>query len=446
MSNFWSRYKILIVLMFGGVMLYGQPKFNSPYSRIGLGDFWNTNFAALNGMADLSAAYHDPYHVNLNNPASLGHIYSTSFEVGVRVKYSDLETPAEKVGVWNGNLAYLSLGFPIKNPISRVLDRDESKVNWGMNFSLTPYTTVGYLVETEELRPESIGSINYNFDGTGGTYKLLWGNGVKVNNLSVGANIGFLFGKIEQNQEVRFDSLGASYRSILLADFSHNAFVWNAGVQYDIVFKNKKSDGTYVPNGKQLTLGLYGNSNMDFSTESTVYISRFNSAYNALDTISYSALKEGSGKLPGEFSFGALYQKKNKLKLGFNYSQAFWSNYTNEAKDEGTLNDSYRIAVGGEFIPDIASYNSYGKRMRYRFGAFYGTDPRNDGFNEQLTNYGITIGLGFPVILPRQEQSFVNVAFELGQFGSEQLKETYAQMTVGFTLNDNSWFFKRKFN
>ncbi|MFT5166503.1 MAG: hypothetical protein ACI8P3_001735 [Saprospiraceae bacterium] len=447
MSNFWGRYKILIILMFGGVMLYGQPKSNSPYSRIGLGDFWSTNFAALNGMADISAAYNDPYHVNINNPASLGYLYATSFEVGVRAKYGNLETATQSVDVRSGNLAYISLGFPIKNPIGRVLDRDQSKVNWGMNFSLTPYTTVGYLVKTEELRPEPLDLIKYNFEGTGGTYKFLWGNGVKVNDISFGANIGFLFGKIDQSQEVRFDSLSASYRDILLSNISHNAFVWNVGVQYDVIFKKKKPDGSYEPNGKQLTLGLFGNSNMDFNTKSTVFNSRFNPAYGSLDTISFDPLAKGSGKLPGEFSLGIMYKKKNKLKLGLDYSQAFWSQYKNESKNEGALNNTFRIAVGGELIPDISSYNSYGKRMRYRFGAFYSTDPRNDGFNEQLTSYGITIGLGFPVILPRQEQSFINVAFELGQFGSEQfLKETYAQMTVGFTLNDNSWFFKRKFN
>ena len=437
----------MIVLVFGGVMLYGQPKFNSPYSRIGLGDLWNSNFAASNGMADLSAAFHDPYHVNLNNPASLGHLYSTSFEVGVRAKYGDLETSAGTVGVWSGNLAYLSLGFPMKNPIGRVLDRDDSKLNWGMNFSLVPYTTVGYIVETEEIREDPVDLIKYNFQGSGGTYKLLWGNGVKVDNLSFGINMGYLFGKIEQNQEVRFDSLSASYRDILLSDISHSGFVWNAGVQYDVVFKKKKSDGTYEPNGKQLTLGLSGNSILGFNTKSTIFDSRFNPAYNTLDTINFNDLAKGSGKLPAEFAIGLLYRNKSKWRLGLNFSSALWSQYENESKNEGALNDTYRIAVGGEFIPDIASYNSYGKRLRYRFGAFYGTDPRNDNVNEQLTNYGITIGLGFPVILPRGEQSFINVAFELGQFGSEQfLKETYAQMTVGFTLNDNSWFFKRKFN
>ena len=133
MSNIRSRYFLFVALLFCGVMLYGQPKFNSPYSRIGLGDIWNPNFAALNGMGNLSAAFHDPYHINTSNPASYGHLYSTSFEVGLRGKYGTLESPTEETNVYASNLAYLSLGFPIKNPVSRVLDRDESKLNWGMD-------------------------------------------------------------------------------------------------------------------------------------------------------------------------------------------------------------------------------------------------------------------------------------------------------------------------
>jgi hypothetical protein len=364
----------------------------------------------------------------------------------LRARYGSIEAGNQEAENWSGNLSYMALGFPLKNPVGRVLDRDESKLNWGMNFALVPYSNVGYVVETTEQLPE-LGQVRYNFRGEGGTLKLLWGNGVKFGNFAVGANLGYLFGKIEQNQEVRFDSLTASYRDLLLADISYSGFVWNLGVQYDIVFTEKADDGTFKPNGKQLTIGLYGNSDLDFSTRSTIYNSRLNLSYNDRDTITFDPSLEGSGKLPAEISVGLIYQDLNKWRIGLNYQYAAWSNYFNEAKNESGLSNTYRIAVGGEFIPDIASYNRYARRVRYRLGAFYGTDPRSDGFNEQLTQYGITIGLGLPVILPRQQQSFVNLALELGQFGSEQfLKETYAQLTLGFTLNDNSWFFKRKFN
>lgn len=97
-------------------------------------------------------------------------------------------------------------------------------------------------------------------------------------------------------------------------------------------------------------------------------------------------------------------------------------------------------------MPDVRSYNKYLKKVRYRFGAFYSKDPRSVDGNNLLT-YGATVGFGLPVILPQGKKSFVNLAFEMGQTGlSEALQNTYFKINLGFTLNDNTWFFKRKFN
>ena len=142
-----------------------------------------------------------------------------------------------------------------------------------------------------------------------------------------------------------------------------------------------------------------------------------------------------------------MYEKINKLRIGAEYIAAGWSNYRNEAKPEDLL-DTWRVAAGLEYIPDIISYNKYSRRIRYRAGAFYSLDPRSIS-GEQLKRYGVTLGFGLPIILPRQQTSFVNIAIEAGRFGltgDTGLRETYAKATIGFTLNDNTWFFKRKFN
>ena len=202
-------------------------------------------------------------------------------------------------------------------------------------------------------------------------------------------------------------------------------------------------DDELLPNGKSITIGLYGNSKNTINTNTSQDYQRVNRLTGARDTLSFTENIEGTVVLPSTFGIGLMYENFNKMRVGFDYSTSQWSSYRNEAKPE-TLSDSYRIAVGGEYIPDINSYNNYAKKMHYRLGAFYETDPRN--LNEQLTNYGITLGLGFPVILPRQTKSFFNFALEVGQFGtSTSFKETYAKATFGFTLNDNSWFFKRRF-
>jgi hypothetical protein len=79
-------------------------------------------------------------------------------------------------------------------------------------------------------------------------------------------------------------------------------------------------------------------------------------------------------------------------------------------------------------------------------GAYYRQDPRSVKGGTDLNDIGFTLGLGMPVIMPRQQTSFVNLALELGKLGTDSpLEETYFRITAGFTLNDNTWFFKRRF-
>ena len=165
-----------------------------------------------------------------------------------------------------------------------------------------------------------------------------------------------------------------------------------------------------------------------------------------MDTLFNEVAVEGTGQLPAEFTAGVTYERLNKVRLGVEMGLAQWSNYRNDAQSNTDLSNSWQVRVGGEYIPDYLSYDSYWERIRYRVGAFYGNDPRSfEG--DQLLDYGLSLGFGFPIILPRQRTSFVNFTVEAGQFGLQQaLRETYINMTLGFTLNDNTWFFKRKFN
>jgi len=421
------------------------PKDNSPYSRLGLGDLVNQNFSGSLGMGGLGASFNDYYQTNVINPASYASLLSTSFEVGMFAQYSNLTNGTDEFDVWSGNINYLSIAFPMRNPLNELLDRKRRDVHWGMNLALLPYSTVGYNVQARSNIPEEDIDVVNTFSGRGGTYEVQWGNAVNYKDISVGLNLGYFFGKIINERNVQLIDSDATYTDNFLDEISLGGVIWDAGVQYKLKFKVKNDKGELVDGKKSITFGLYGNSNHTVNTNTSQFYTRRSTLISSIrDTIVNISDVDGEATLPSTFGIGVMYENINKMRIGFDYSSSQWSNYTNDAKPE-TLANSFRMAAGLEYIPNDNSYNSYFKRVRYRVGAFYENDPRI--INEQLTNYGITIGLGFPVILPRQQQSFVNVAFELGQFGSDQfLKETYAQMTVGFTLNDNSWFFKRKFN
>lgn len=421
------------------------PKINSPFSRFGLGDLVDQYYAAQGGMAGLSAAFNDPYHLNILNPASLTQLQATAFEVGIDAKYSSLDGGGATEGIWSGNLSYLALGFPLINPINEVLDRKNSDIGLGMAFSLQPYSNVGYNIITSTDDPD-VGLVTNYLKGAGGTYRLNWSNGFSYKDVAVGVTLGYQFGKLTNSRLVTFDSLALAYATEFLDETSISGFVWNVGVQYTYKFMKPGRNGEPEPTGQQITVGAYGNNSTSFNTSSDRFAERYSLAFAAQDTIFNEVDVEQKGTLPASFTIGISYEDRNKLRLGAEFGIQNWSEYTNEAKSEDNLQDTWRVAFGGEYIPNHLSYNNYFERVRYRLGFAYSQDPRT--FNdEQLTRMGITFGMGFPIILPRQRTSFVNLSLEAGRLGIEDvLTENYIKMTLGFTLNDNTWFFKRKFN
>lgn len=83
--------------------------------------------------------------------------------------------------------------------------------------------------------------------------------------------------------------------------------------------------------------------------------------------------------------------------------------------------------------------------MTYRVGFRFGNDPRSFQ-NEQVKDFSVTFGAGVPFVYQRKV-SFVNFAVEMGNIGlKDNLKSKYVQLKLGFTLNDDEWFLKSKYN
>ena len=198
-----------------------------------------------------------------------------------------------------------------------------------------------------------------------------------------------------------------------------------------------------------ITLGLAGNGKHNLrATENRFQIrSRgqlTNGNYSDADTLTALTGQRRKLALPATFSLGVQYVKANKLKVGAQVGLESWSGYVNEARPD-VFRNTFSVAGGVEYIPEFSSYNKFMRRMRYRAGAYFRQNPRSVGDND-FNDVGFTLGLGMPVILPRQQTSFVNFALEIGKIGTDSpIEETYVRFTAGFTLNDNTWFYKRRF-
>lgn len=445
MSSFYKQFFWMLFACLCTTIAIAQPKNNSPFSRFGLGDILTQNFTNLRATPGFTNAYNNPYHVNLQNPASLGFLQMAAFDFGVYGRNSNWESNSLSNRIWSGNLTHLALGITLNNPVNDLLEREVRTTSWGMAFALVPYSLVGYTVETNGIVSDEIGRVQSQFRGEGGTNQFIWGLGYRNKQLGVGLRIGYLFGKIENIRSNIFEDLNAGFQNSFVDDFSINGFTWKLGVQYNLFLNKGETDPRKV---KILTLGVTGSSNHSLNTNTSQFYTRLNPSYVIAflnDTIVNRNEILGSATLPAEFGLGALFAAGSKWKAGINFDFAQWSNYRNDAKPE-SFDDTWRVSVGGEFIPDYTSYNRFLKRVRYRIGGFIGNDPRSiDG--EQIRDIGVTFGFGLPITLPRQQISFINLSVELGRKGANTaLQETYGEFTVGFTLNDNSWFFKRKFN
>ena len=421
------------------------PKQNSPYSRFGLGDLFSSALVSQTGMAGMGIAVRDASHTNWLNPAALSALEVAGFELGVSAKYSALSDGDQKDDAFSGNLRQISLAFPLNNSINRAQERKKHNFNWGMGFHLSPYSEVGYNIQNVEIRGETLDRITTDLKGSGGTYKLGFGNGVRIGNLSLGAELQALFGKVANSRGVYLDSVALAYSTDLQDDISYRSTVFKLGAQYVINLDKPNERGIRDIGDRSFIFGFTYTPNSNLKSVSSRLYRRLSPNTSVSDTITYEADIERGGTLPSEMGFGLTYESLGKLRISAEYLKTRWSEYLNEAKIE-SLSDSRRMAFGLEFIPDVQSYNNNWSRSRYRLGVFHAQDARSNN-GQQLTNYGVTLGVGIPIILPRQTLSFVNLALEAGRFGAvEGLKETYVQFHFGFTLNDSSWFFKRKFN
>lgn len=421
------------------------PKQNSPYSRFGLGDLFSPALVSQSGMAGMGIAIRDASHTNWLNPASLSALEATGFEVALSAKYSSLSEGDERDDTYSGNLRQLSLAFPLRNSFSRRdLERKKRNFDWGMGFHLSPFSEVGYSIENVEIQGESLDRVTTVLKGSGGTYKLGFGNGIRYKGLSLGVELQSLFGKITNSRSVSLDSVALAYSTDLQDDISYRSTIFKLGAQYTIHFDKAKIAGIHDIGDRSLTLGLTYTPNSDLKSNTSRLYRRLSPVTATADTVTFESNVTRGGTLPSEIGFGLTYETLGKLRISAEYVKIRWSEYQNEAKVE-SFSDARRMAVGLEFTPNIQSYNNNWQRSRYRLGLFHAQDARSSN-GQQLTNYGLTMGIGIPVIIPRQTLSFLNLGLEAGRFGaSNALQETYVQFYFGFTLNDSSWFFKRKF-
>lgn len=458
-TNIIKLFCLGFVILFSAQLLDAQTytRRNSPYSRYGLGDPISFQFVPSASMGGLKAAYNSVADLNLANPAALGHLRSTAFDMGVFYKHSALteSSTGNSARANDGKMSFISLAFPLTRAweIEKDSLRTGLPIQWGMAFTLAPHSTVGYDVRvTRQL--EDIGQVEYQYTGDGTRYRVNWGNGVSYKGLAVGANLGFLFGTVSDVNTIDFqDSLYIyAFDERFLREEYTTGLLWDVGLQYDYYLKNKEGarEHSFIKD-KHFTFGFYASGSNNMSVLSTERQLRYGSFYSQ-DTILSTDDVQGRMKLPLTVGGGVAFTHGLFWKIGANYESSFWGSQFEYDARQINMGNSYEIAIGGEFcpMPRDLDIKNYGQRIRYRLGGYYGKDPRivGSGANAvQLDKYGLTFGLGLPLKPVKSGiLGYVNAGFEVGYLGnSDLINETFFQFNLAFTLNDGSWFRRSRF-
>ena len=147
------------------------------------------------------------------------------------------------------------------------------------------------------------------------------------------------------------------------------------------------------------------------------------------------------------FCLGVMLSKNDKWSVGLDFASSQWSGYNSSldsTMNTGISAQSYKLSLGGEYIPDANNLRNYFSRVTYRYGVYYGADYiKIQG--TQIPCYGVTLGASLPV---RRSFSRVHMAFDIGRLGTTTnslLQETYVRFSFGVSLN-NKWFVKRRYD
>ena len=435
-------FTFIFILIAGEMMAQGAV--NSPFSRFGIGDLNTEAPMHVRQMGGIGTAYIDGYQLNFDNPASLSHLQNTGFDLGLDFKNSNLSDDFASSSQWSGNLGYMAMGFPLRNPLNALYSRETYKFNWGMGFAIIPNSTVSYDIS----RLDSLGTgqlFNRNFEGSGGTYKAIWSNSVKYGDFSFGASIGWLFGRIDYDRNIDFISEISAFDNNFSTSYSMRGFYSKFGLLYLGVLNRKEIEdniGREAP--RTLSIGLSYKPPLNFTTKSEVSnINQLQIGVNAFlsDTLSFETDLPGNGTLPAELSFGAMYTHGFKYAVGVDFRRSFWSNYENDANPE-VLSNTMRIGLGGFYRPDYSDISNILNRASYKFGIYIEEDPRSiEG--ETINTYGVTLGVGLPLAWQRKFSN-LNLGLDIGKRSvSNILNENFVKISFGFTFNEGDWF--RKF-
>ncbi len=405
---------------------YAQQSTASPYSFYGIGSLKFRGTVESRAMAGIST-YADSLLLNIQNPATLGKLNLTSYTVGASFSNADLKSDSGNSTANSASFDYLAMGFPISKRL-------------GASFGLVPYTSVGYNLQHEDNSGELSEIARYN--GEGGVNKVYASFGYEItNNLSLGIFGSYNFGRVDNAIYNTVEGVQLSTKQLDRTELS--GVDYKIALNYEKPLKNQYTlyaSAMYTPEAKLTsnnTRNLYAIVLYDDGSEGI-------SSSQEVD-LEVLGLKKTDMTIPAIAKLGIGLGKNRDWFVGAEYEMSQSSEFSNPflSLDGVQYDDSYKMNLGGFWIPDYNSFSSYFKRVTYRMGVHY--ERLGLVVNEQeINDVGLSLGMSFPVA----QLSKINLGIDFGRRGTTDsglIQENYFNFRVGLSLIDR-WFVKSKFD
>tara|TARA_R110002072_G_scaffold266303_4_gene425221 strand:- start:2018 stop:3376 length:1359 start_codon:yes stop_codon:yes gene_type:complete len=429
---------------------FAQKGSNSPFSSYGLGEIGGLDNASFIGIGNSTITLIDSTTLNFYNPSSYSNLskHQPLFSLGISSKLSKYsENGLSSTGSVT-SIQHFALAFSFAK-------------RFGFAFGLRPFSSRGY--EFSSRIKVADDSLKYVYEGTGGLNEVFTGLSVNALNykgakVSVGANLGYVFGRMTNLRKSAIITSGSSVFAggVSSKRIQAKAFRYTLGFNYSQTIKKNHLLGisvVYDPFQK-----------IKAEYENALFYSPDIDNENAYDTLSVNDTLSGNLStiptltygLSYELSFKARKGQTNELnsKIGFHlsYSAAEWSKYENTFDPDftNTFLNSTKMTFGIQYLPETdPTMSKFHQRVRYRAGVYQIKMPYVTN-GERVSDFGTTFGFGIPIII-QNSLSSVNLGFSIGNRGisdSNALKERYYGINIGISIapGTDRWFVKRKLN
>lgn len=399
-----SNYRLFLATLLCAIIMPAVAQ--TPYSQYGYGTMDNIATGNQRAMGSTGIGIRNNTQINMMNPASYTACDSLTFMFDFSVDYKGnwYSEGGSQAQSQSGGLNYITMQFLLGK-------------NVGASIGLTPISHVEYLYGN------TITNGSYTRVGEGGLSQLYAGLAYQPFKwVSLGVNVGYMFGRIQNYVQVATDATtGIYYKTLMVNDVR-----LQAGIQFPIDFDSKNN----ITAGFTYTLGkpVEGEA-LAFDT--------FN------DTITFNMRDYYS--MPHCFGAGLSYNYDKRLTIAVDGRYEMWEDakfYNPNTVSFESLNNRMRLSAGVEFRPKLVS-SSYFDYIRYRIGGFYEESYIKVG-NNKVHEYGVSCGFGFPL---RSEDSMLNISLEYSHrngYPNALLSEDHLAVVVSMTFNE-MWFWKRRF-